>query len=154
MSTVIKNIFDKSVTDEVIERINSLSTESKPLWGKMNVAQMLAHLSVTYEMIFTEKHKKPNAFLRFILKTFIKKTVVGTQAYKKNGQTAPAFLIVDQRDFEVEKKRLIDYLLQTQSLGKEHFEGKESNSFGKLTGDEWNNMFYKHLDYHLTQFNA
>lgn len=154
MSVEIKNIFEKSVTDEVIDRINSLSTESKPLWGKMNVAQMLAHLSVTYEMIFTDKHKKPNAFLRFILKTFIKKTVVGTQPYKKNGQTAPAFLIADQREFETEKERLINYLLQTQSLGENHFEGKESNSFGKLSSKEWNVMFYKHLDYHLSQFNV
>ena len=32
------------------------------------------------------------------------------------------------------------------------FEGKESNSFGPLTKGEWNNMFYKHLDHHLSQF--
>jgi len=150
----IKNIFDKGVTEEVIQRIHSLTPESKALWGKMNVSQMLAHLSVTYEMIFTDKHKKPNAFLRFIIKSFIKGAIVGPKPYKKNGQTAPAFLIVDEREFETEKKQLIEYLQKTQELGKAHFEGKESLSFGKLSSSEWNTLFYKHVDHHLHQFGA
>jgi hypothetical protein len=37
-------------------------------------------------------------------------------------------------------------------MGADAFEGKESNSFGKLTASEWNIMMYKHLDHHLTQF--
>jgi len=27
-----------------------------------------------------------------------------------------------------------------------------SHSFGPLSKTEWNNMFYKHLNHHLTQF--
>ncbi|MCH5683332.1 hypothetical protein LWM68_02995 [Niabella sp. W65] len=50
------------------------------------------------------------------------------------------------------KKRLISYLIKTQELGGTYFEGKESHSFGALTQTEWNNMFAKHLDHHLTQF--
>ena len=56
--------------------------------------------------------------------------------------------------FEREKKRLIDYINKTQALGTAFFEGKESNSFGNLTANEWNNTFYKHLDHHLQQFNV
>ncbi|MCH5717102.1 hypothetical protein [Niabella hibiscisoli] len=47
---------------------------------------------------------------------------------------------------------MIDYLIQTQELGGAHFEGKESHSFGVLSRTEWNNMFAKHLDHHLSQF--
>ena len=50
--------------------------------------------------------------------------------------------------------RLIDYINRTQQLGENHFDGKESHSFGPLTKTEWNNMFYKHLDHHLAQFGA
>lgn len=32
------------------------------------------------------------------------------------------------------------------------FEGKELNGFVKLTSQKWNNMFYKHLNHYLTQF--
>ena len=41
---------------------------------------------------------------------------------------------------------------KTFDLGSAHFEGKESPSFGALTADEWNVLFAKHLDHHLTQF--
>jgi hypothetical protein len=90
--------------------------------------------------------------MKLILKAFVKPTVCGPKPYKHNSQTAPAFLIKDERNFEAEKKRLIDHLNQTLQLGEAHFDGKESHSFGKLPIDEWNTMFYKHLDHHLTQF--
>ena len=118
----------------------------------MSVSQMLAHCSVSYEMVYTDKHPKPNAFTKWILKTFVKNIVVSEKPYAKNGKTAAQFIVSDDRVFETEKKRLIDYMIQTQELGETYFEGKESHSFGKLTAVEWNNSFYKHLDHHLTQF--
>jgi hypothetical protein len=41
---------------------------------------------------------------------------------------------------------------KTQGLGEAHFDGKDSHSFGNLSKSQWNTMFYKHLDHHLTQF--
>lgn len=146
------NIFSKEVANAVIGRINQLTPETQPKWGKMTVDQMLAHCSVTYEMVYDDKHKKPNGFMRIILKTLVKKYVVGNGAYKHGSKTAPAFLIVDRKDFEAEKARLIGYIEKTQELGEDYFDGKESLSFGKLTKDQWNTMFYKHLNHHLTQF--
>ncbi len=149
----VLNIFDKTVAEGVIARINQLSAATPAQWGKMNVAQMLAHCSVTYEMVYENNHSKPNFFMGFILKTFLKGGLVdATTAYKRNSGTAPAFIIKGERDFEAEKKRLSDYISQTQSLGESHFDGKESLSFGPLTKTEWSNLFYKHLDHHLTQF--
>jgi hypothetical protein len=78
--------------------------------------------------------------------------VVGPKPYKRNSKTAPQFLIVSARNFEEEKKRLTEYLNKTQELGADYFDGKASHSFGKLTKQEWNTMFYKHLNHHLTQF--
>jgi len=148
----MKNVFNVIDTQELAARISSLSTKSSAVWGKMNVAQMMAHCNVSYEMVFENKHPKPNAIMRFILKSFVKKLVVGDKPYKRSSQTAPVFIITDVRDFENEKNRLIAYIEKTQKLGEKHFEGKESLSFGKLSKTEWNNMFYKHLNHHLTQF--
>jgi hypothetical protein len=148
----MKNIFTKEITDKVIVRIDKLTDNSQPNWGKMSVGQMLAHCSVTYEMVYTDKHRKPNAFTGFILKMFVKNIVVSEKPYSKNGKTAAQFIIKEDKNFDKEKKRLIDYILKTQELGEDYFEGKESHSFGKLTAREWNNSFYKHLDHHLTQF--
>jgi hypothetical protein len=148
----LPNIFSKEVADHTINRIINLSADTNAQWGKMSVDQMLAHCNVTYEMAFEDKHKKPNAFVKFILKMLVKNNVVNEVEYKQNGSTAPQFIIKDRKNFEVEQKRLISYIEKTQALGENHFDNKESHSFGNLTKDEWNNMFYKHLNHHLSQF--
>lgn len=148
----MKDIFSPKVTREVIDRINKLSIETQPLWGKMNVGQMLAHCNVVYEMIYDDIHPKPNAFKKFIIKLIAKEAVVGPKPYKKNSPTAPQFKVSADKDFETEKNRLIVYLNRTQELGRDHFDNKESHSFGPLTADEWNTLFYKHIDHHLAQF--
>ena len=149
----MKNIFKKEVAQEVIDRINKLTPESKRIWGKMTVAQMLAHLNIQYEVVYeSDKFPKPNAFVRFMLKTFVKNKVVGPKPFAKEGRTAPYFIIDNDRDFEKEKSRLIAYITKTQENGVEVLLPRETKSFGKLTADEWNNLFYKHLDHHLAQF--
>lgn len=148
----MKNIFDKTVIDKVIERINELNSNSEPKWGKMSVGQMLAHCCVTYEFIYDNKYPKPKGFKKWMLKTFVKKIVTNEKPYKRNGRTAPEFLITSEKEFNTEKDRLTSYILKTQELGTDYFHQKESHSFGKLNSNEWNNMFYKHLDHHLNQF--
>lgn len=148
----LPNIFTKDVSEGVIERIEQLHHEAAPNWGKMNSAQMLAHCNVTYELVFENRHPKPNPLLKFFLKKFVKNYVVSTVPYKQNSKTAPVFVIKDPRNFMLEKKRLIDFINKTQLLGENHFDNRESYSFGVLNKEEWNNMFYKHLDHHLSQF--
>jgi len=149
----LPNIFTKEVANGVIDRINRLKPDSERQWGKMDVTKMLAHCCVTYEMVYEPgKHPKPNPVMGLILKLFVKKIVVGEKPFKKNNPTAPQFIIKSDRDFETEKARLIAYIKRTQELGPAEFEGKESASFGVLNTSEWNNMFYKHLNHHLTQF--
>ncbi len=151
----MKNLFDSEITNEVIERINHLTPSSQPGWGKMNVSEMLAHCCVSYEYVFNqEKFSKPKGIKKLLLKMIVKGVVVSDKPYKKNSRTAPDFLITEEKEFNTEKKRLIDFINQTQELGENHFNNKESHSFGPLTSNEWNNMFYKHLDHHLTQFNV
>ncbi|MFC4212557.1 DUF1569 domain-containing protein [Pedobacter lithocola] len=148
----MKNIFQTEVTNEVIDRINKLTPTINQLWGKMNVSQMLAHCNITYEMVYDNTHPKPGNFMKFILKNLVKGKVVSEKPYPKSSQTAPQFIIKDEKEFAKEKQRLIDHINKTQKLGENHFDGKDSHSFGKLTKQEWNNMFYKHLDHHLNQF--
>ena len=149
----LPNVFTKEVSDEMIGRINNLRPDSQRLWGKMDVGQMLAHLCVPYEMVYEpEKHKKPNLLMGLVLKLFVKKIVTNEVPYGKNKPTAPAFKMVTEKDFEAEKARLIEYIEKTATLGEDEFDGKESMSFGKMNKTEWNNMLYKHLNHHLSQF--
>lgn len=149
----MENVFDTKDAQNYIDRISKLTPETQGLWGKMTVDQMLAHCNVSYEMVYEpEKHKKPGAIAKFILKSFVKSKVVGEKAYTPNGPTAPQFIITERKNFEEEKKRLIGFIQKTQQLGASAFDGKESFSFGKLKSQEWNHMFAKHLNHHLAQF--
>jgi hypothetical protein len=149
----MENVFDAKDAQNYINRINNLVEDTHGLWGRMTVDQMLAHCCITYEMVYEpEKHKKPGAIAKFILKNFVKSKVVGEKSYPRDSPTAPQFLIKERRDFDEEKKRLIGYIQKTQQLGPAAFDGKESFSFGKLSSREWNNMFAKHLNHHLSQF--
>ena len=133
-------------------RVRQLTPTTQPAWGKMDVAQMLAHCNVAYEVEYTDKHPRPNALMRLLIRAFAKTQVVGPKPYPRNGRTAPMFLITDERDFETEQQRLLDHLDKTYELGAPHFDGKENAGFGKLSLKQWNTLFSKHLDHHLGQF--
>lgn len=147
------NIFKQEVSQGLIDRLNNLSPTTKPLWGKMNVAQMLAHCNVTYALVYEPtEFKKPNAFAKFMIKLFAKNMVVGDKPYPKNGRTAPIFIVPAEQDFQAQKKNLEDNIWLVQKEGEATFDGKESHAMGNLSAAEWNTMFYKHLDHHLQQF--
>ncbi len=148
------DFFAPETKSELHQRIGTLEPSTPALWGKMDVAQMLAHNSITFELALTDKHPRPNPLMRVMLKTFVKPIVVGPKPYPKNSRTAPVFVVADQRTFDTEKQRLLDYIDQAHGLGRQHFEGLPSPSFGKLTSSEWSTLFYKHLDHHLKQFGA
>ena len=149
---LIKSVFDPVEVDEILDRIDQLTPHTRGLWGQMNAAQMLAHLNVAYEMIYTDQHPRPGLFKSIILKYIVKPYVVSDKIYPKNTKTAPQFKITKAKDFEKEKKRLIDYIQKTLALGADYFDGMPSHSFGVLSKEEWNAMLYKHLDHHLRQF--
>ena len=149
----MQNVFDAKDAQEYINRINNLTPETQRKWGKMSVDQVLAHLNVAYDLTFTpEKFPKPSFIAKFLLSRFVKSKITNEIPYKQSLPTSPAFIIADERNFEEEKAKLIDNIQRVQQLGREAFEGKENINFGKMTAQDWNNMFAKHLNHHLDQF--
>jgi hypothetical protein len=146
------DLFDTHGVEAMQRRIAALTPATQPLWGKMSVSEMLAHVNVAYEMAYTDKHPRPNPIMRWVLKKIVKERVVGPTPYPRNTPTAPAFRITDTRDFDTERARLLAYLQQVATEGRSAFEGRESLYFGPLTSAEWNGLFSKHLDHHLQQF--
>ena len=148
----MQQIFTPEGAQHFIDRIEALQPDTQGLWVKMTVDQMLAHCNVAYEMIYDNKHPKPGGLKAVLLRLFLKPILVSEKPYKPNSPTAPAFKVVDAKNFEAEKQRLVAYINKTQELGASHFDGKASHSVGNLSAQEWNNMLAKHLDHHLKQF--
>ena len=70
----VKNLFDAEVKQEIIERINKLALQSQRQWGKMEVAQMLAHVQVPMGVALGTHTVKGNWLMKLILPLF-KKTL-------------------------------------------------------------------------------
>ncbi len=54
----MKTIFDKSIRDELISRINILNENMVAQWGKMNIYQMLKHCTLWDEWIQSGKNNE------------------------------------------------------------------------------------------------
>ncbi len=145
------SIFLSATVNQLKQRIDALSPEKKPKWGKMHAAQMLAHVNVQFQMSEGAFSAQP-APVRFIMRLLVKPMVVGPKPYKKNSPTAGAFKVAEAQDFEEQKQKLLSNLNRLLERGAAHYEGVDSPSFGKLTAKEWETLFYKHLDHHLQQF--
>lgn len=146
------DVFDSATVTAQLRRLDALSPYDRPRWGRMSPAAMLAHLNAAYEMLYDARHPRPKPFVRWLLRTFVRPGVVGPKPYPRNAPTAPAFRIEGTRDFDAEKARLAAYLRRVADEGRAAFDGRESFSFGPLTAGEWQVLFGKHLDHHLTQF--
>src|SRR4051812_35020741 len=89
-----------------IARIEKLSPQSQPLWGKMNVAQMLCHLQGPLEVPLG-RHELPKSFMMKLIGPMIRKKILADGPMSKNSPTASTLKITDQRDFNKEKDGLI-----------------------------------------------
>lgn len=146
------DIFDPATTQALQARIDKLTPATQGLWGKMTVAQMLAHCCVSYEQALGERNDAPPLLMRVLLRPFLRRVLLSERPYRRSSPTAPAFVITDQRDFARERDRLKDYIRRFQELGATHFDGRAQLSIGKLSSAQWSVLMYKHLDHHLQQF--
>lgn len=144
----VKNLYDPAVKQEIISRINKLTTNSKPLWGKMNASQMLAHCQKPLGVATGSHTLKPNFFLSIIGKLF-KKQLYNDKPFKRNLPTDKSFIITDQRELDAEREKLIKMI---SDFSESNMSGKPHPFFGKLTNEQWSKGTWKHLDHHLQQF--
>ncbi|HVS92147.1 MAG TPA: DUF1569 domain-containing protein [Mucilaginibacter sp.] len=147
----MKTVFDKTTRDELIERIGTLTENSKALWGKMNVDQMIKHCTL-YEEMATGKVKYKRAFIgRLFGKIALKQVLKDDAPLARNTPTLPELRIKESGDFSSEKAKWISLIGEY-----EHFTntGFIHPFFGKMTKEQIGFMSYKHTDHHLRQFNS
>jgi hypothetical protein len=147
----MKNIYNPLHTTEIIDRIEHLSPDSQPQWGKMVVSQMLAHCS-EFQDIALGNSFPPRGWLGILIGRFIKPMFYNEKPIPINMSTIPTIMIVDDRNFELEREQLKKKLITFQRNGPEKCSTHPHPFFGKLTSNEWGIGLYKHLDHHLKQF--
>jgi hypothetical protein len=147
----MKNIFNEADKNEILQRVEKLTPETKALWGTMNVSQMLAHCANAAKMPTGELKTKRVGFPINIIGALLKSKILGEGPLRRNSPTAGELKVSDPKDFEKEKADFIAALKKLSDGGE-----KAANAghpfFGKLTPKEWGRINYKHADHHLSQF--
>jgi hypothetical protein len=147
----MKNLFNKSTLEEVTTRLNNLTPQSQRKWGKMDVAQMLAHCKEAFKVPLMQK-SPPRILIGILLGWIMKSKLYNETPWKQNLPTAPQFIIKDERNFEQERTALLNLINQFHNDNPERVATIVHPMFGKYTGEQWGKSMYKHLDHHLMQF--
>jgi hypothetical protein len=146
------SVFESATTASLHERLDRLSTESTPQWGKMNVSQMVTHCCIPYEILYEGRKLTVNPVLRLFARLFLKSMMTDTSLPKRSAITAPEFIITHHTDLNAERTRLKAFIQRVEKDGIAGFEGRIHTLLGPLTAGQWSNLLYKHIDHHLRQF--
>jgi hypothetical protein len=147
----VKSLFDTCSVHEIRERIERLTPDSERKWGKMNVAQMLAHNSAWMEMAAGLK-SPPRSLIGRVFGRFAKAAILSEEPIRRNVPSEKSLIVKDERQFAEEQKRLLEWTDRFAAGGLEKCTKHPHSFFGHMTPDEWAILAYKHLDHHLRQF--
>ena len=147
----MKSLFDEATKKTIEDRIHQLSNNSIPVWGKMDISQMLHHSQFILKIALKKEH--PSIKPSILAKLFFKKAMYNDKPWKKGLPTHRKLKVVDTKVFEEEKQNLLT-LVQEFSDKRTVSVWDPHPMFGKFTKEQWGKMQYKHLDHHLRQFNV
>jgi len=147
----MKSIFNLDDKNDIINRIDQLHPDSKPMWGKMSVSQMLAHCIVPTKISSGEIGSK-QTFLGKLFGNIAKKRMLASEQMKKGLPTDPSFVIKHSPDFYESQEQLKAAIENLYITDKTELLQRKHPFFGRMTLDEWGVLNYKHYDHHLQQF--
>lgn len=136
----------------LIERISSLTGVETPLWGKMNVNQMVSHLIQAGDMPFEASVADRSNLLS---RTVLKPLILYVLPIPKEVKTSPEMNQLESgrkpQDFESDKAMLIESINRLGSLPLDR-KCLAHPFFGAMNAKQWAVMAHKHINHHLTQF--
>lgn len=147
----MKNLRDKETKDELVTRVNKLTHDTKPLWGKMTSTEAVRHMTMA-ALASTGDTKiapvKP-PFPKFLMKIFLlnmKPPKERAETFKELNMATNGIILTD---FETERRNLqaaIEKVSQSQDF-------LPATAMGiKFSGTDWCKLIYNHTDHHLRQF--
>ncbi len=147
----MKTLFEPAGRESIQKRLLTLRADSARGWGKMNASQMVTHCARALETGTGDRPMKQK-FIGKILMPFFRSSMLGEKPFSRNGPTDPSFIVTDERDFVAERQKLLELIDRLVERGPAAAAEQTHAFFGKLSGQEWGELMYKHIDHHLQQF--
>jgi hypothetical protein len=144
-----KTLWDDRAREALIRRVERLSADTQPLWGRMNAGEMLAHVLLGMRMASGELETRPRKgpFRYWPLKHLF-------VYWMPFPRSAPA-----PREI-VTRRQPVDWNANYEALRATLVTFRETAPqtwplhpvFGKLSAKAWGALGWRHLDHHLRQF--
>ncbi len=133
-----------------LARMERLSPEHRPRWGRMSVGQMLCHLSDYFDLSLGRTTGTPfgNALTQAALRWLVLR--VGMPC-PRNVRTLPEFQQTAPEAFGHDYARVRDCLQEFHER-RDRADWPRNPAFGMLTREQWGRLAWLHVDHHLRQF--
>lgn len=144
-------LHDDATRRSIAERARRIAATASPLWGKMNAAEMMVHITDALRMATGELPvQSRRIFVRFpVIKQlliYVVPMAKGLPTAPELRSRAPASWDNELRDFEAS---LTSFGARDQTAA-----WPAHPAFGTMNRKSWGVLAYKHCDHHLRQFGA
>ena len=144
-----KSLANAAGRKEVLQRLKQLRPEAKPLWGRMTAPQMLAHVS---DWMLMASGDLPVAEKRVVLRyPPIKQLAIYWLPFPKGLPTARELLTRTPYEWGAECESMRARVEAFEKLYQKS-EWPHHPVFGRLSGQSWGVLGYRHTDHHFRQF--
>lgn len=144
-------LYDPAARAAIQSRVDTLTASRQPLWGKMNVGQMLVHCDLQLQHALGELRCVPMSSPagRFPLKQLI----IYVLPTPKSVPTMTELRDPVAGSWEADRSRLKQNL---ERLGAVPSGTRMADhaAFGAMSHRAWGVLSHKHMDHHLRQFGA
>ena len=149
----MKSLANPDDTHELIARLDRLTPQSTRQWGRMNVHQMICHLSDSFRAVTGERKvsavRLPGASLIKYIALYSPMTwphgvKTGAEVDQEIGGTRPVEFARDRGDLVV--------LVERFARPAQNFASYAHPAFGRMSPAQWQRWAYLHVDHSLRQF--
>ena len=148
----MSTLADSRARDALVARFERLSPSATAQWGRMTAPQMLAHCADALRMGLGDLPVKPKraALPRMAV---VKWLFLNVLPFPKSAPTAKELITRTPEAWDVERAALVALIGRVGSANA-NTRWAEHPLFGPLSGAQWGQLTWKHLDHHLRQFGA
>ena len=144
-----RSLSNAKARQDLLDRLERLTPEARPLWGKMTAPQMLAHLVDWMLMIRGDLRTVP-------IKTYVryppmKQFAIYWMRWPKGVPSARELLPGRPVNWGPERELLRQYMQSYPEL-ESRGSWPEHPAFGNMTTRAWGVLGYRHTDHHFRQF--
>jgi hypothetical protein len=145
----LKTVFEPEAARDLRARLERLTPATPARWGKMDVAQMLCHVTRSLRTPTGAFDAPLLPWPLRLLGRILKRRVLSEAPVPRSAPTTTAYRVVDPCDFARERAAAIE-ALAVMAAGPHVVTCPQHAFFGPMTPAEWGRLMYRHLDHHLT----